>query len=129
MAGHPTCNAIADDGTLQQHQDDRYHGTLHYIQLQWNLFGCKQAERNWFQHLNQGLIAEGLIQSKIDSCLYMHGECLLVVCMDDCLIIAKDASVITELIQNLFKTFQLKDQGAVNDFFGVQKLFPSHNLV
>ena len=111
---------IGADGTLQQHQDGRYNDTSHYIQLQKNLYGCKQAARNWFQHLNQGLLAEGFVQSKIDSCLYMRGDCLMVVYTDDCLIFAKEASVIVDLIANLAKTFQLEDQGAVNDFLGVR---------
>ena len=51
---------IAADGMLQQHQDGRYNNMSHYIQLQRNLYGCKQAARNWFRHLIQGLLSESM---------------------------------------------------------------------
>ncbi len=53
---------ISSDQTLQPHHDPRYNDTSHYIKLKKNLYGCKQAARNWFQHLIQGLLAEGFCQ-------------------------------------------------------------------
>ena len=92
---------IAPDDNLQQHSNGQYNETSDYIQLQRNLYGCKQAAHNWFQHLNQGLQAEGFVQLKIDPCVYMWGDCLMFVYTDDCLMFAKEAYVIDELIQNL----------------------------
>ncbi len=85
----------APDGTLQPHWDPKFHDTTHYIQLKCNLYGCKQAAHNWFQHLNQGILAEGFQQSKIDP------------------------SIINDLIKNLSQTFLLEDQGSVHDYLGI----------
>jgi hypothetical protein len=62
---------ISQDGSLQPHNDPKYNGTSHFIKLKCNLYGCKQATRNWFQHLNQGILAKGFTQSKVDPCLYL----------------------------------------------------------
>jgi hypothetical protein len=53
---------IAPDGSLQLHENPKHNDLTHYIQLKRNLYGCKQAARNWFQHLNQGILALHPIQ-------------------------------------------------------------------
>jgi hypothetical protein len=92
---------IDKDGKLQPHPDSKHNDTHHYIKLRKNLYGCKQAARNWFQHLNLGLQSQGFIQSKIDPCLYLRSDCIMVVYTDDCLIFAKDEHTINQLIKNL----------------------------
>jgi hypothetical protein len=62
---------LDDKGELQQHPDPKHHDLKHYIQLKRNLYGCKQAARNWFHFLTQGLTSLGFYQSKIDPCLYL----------------------------------------------------------
>jgi hypothetical protein len=54
---------IAPDGTLQPHPDPKLNDTSHYICLKKNLYSCKQAARNWFQYLKQGILAQGFTQS------------------------------------------------------------------
>lgn len=68
-----------NNGILHQHSDPKFHDTKHFIQLQHNLYGCKQAARNWFRHLTQGLLAEGFKQSKIDPCLFLRQDCIMVI--------------------------------------------------
>mmetsp|Transcript_21733 Transcript_21733/g.31143 ORF Transcript_21733/g.31143 Transcript_21733/m.31143 type:complete len:655 (-) Transcript_21733:1247-3211(-) len=79
---------VGPDGKLQQHEDPRHMDKSHFIKLLRNLYGCKQAARNWFTHLNNGLLAQGFKQSTTDSCLYLRHDCILVVYTDDCLIFA-----------------------------------------
>jgi hypothetical protein len=50
---------VDSTGNLRQHPDPKYNDTTHYLKLKRNLYGCKQAARNWFKHLTNGLIAEG----------------------------------------------------------------------
>ncbi len=83
--------------------------------------------RNWFQHLNQGLLSQGFTQSKNDPCLYLRADCIMVVYTDDCLIVAKDNSTIDELIMNLSETFHLEDQGTVHDYLGIRIQTDSSN--
>jgi hypothetical protein len=105
---------------LQQHSDPWYNDTNHYLRLKQNLYGCKQAARNWFIHLTNGLLNLGFQQSKTDSCLFIRNDCILVVYVDDCLIISKDDTTIDTLIKTLSKSFLLQDEGDVSAFLGVQ---------
>jgi hypothetical protein len=110
---------LDDTGKLQQHPDPRHHDLHHYIQLKRNLYGCKQAARNWFHFLTQGLTSLGFYQSKLDQCLYLRNDCIMVVYTDDCLIFAKDDNVINSLLDKLSSTYLLEDQGDVNDYLGI----------
>ncbi len=92
---------LALDGTLQPHSDPKHHDTTHYICLKKNLYGCKQAARNWFHFLKQGIVDAGFQQSKIDPCLYLWHDCLLVVYIDDRLIFVKDDTTIDTLFSSL----------------------------
>jgi hypothetical protein len=107
-------------GQLQPHPDPKYNDTSHFVLLRRNLYGCKQAARNRFQHLNQGLLSQGFTQSKNDPCLYLRADCIMVVYTDDCLIFAKDNSTIDDLIMHLSETFHLEDQGTVHDYLGIR---------
>jgi hypothetical protein len=111
---------VDQSGNLRPHPDPKHHDMQHFIQLKKNLYGCKQAARNWFQYLTQGLIAHGFVQSKIDPCLYMHNDCIMVVYTNDCLIFAKDDSTIDNLLTSLSDTYLLEDQGATNDYLGIR---------
>ncbi len=111
---------VDNSGNLRQHPDPKYNDTTHYLKLKRNLYGCKQAARNWFKHLTNGLIAEGFMQSKTDSCLFLRNDCIIIVYVDDCLIFSKDDATIDKLIQQLSKTFLLQDEGDVSAFLGVQ---------
>jgi hypothetical protein len=44
---------------------------------------------------------EGFKQSKMDPCLFLHRDCIMLVYTDDCLIFSKDDRIIGTLIQNL----------------------------
>ncbi len=111
---------INDKGELTQHDDPKFNDTTHYFKLKRNLYGCKQAARNWFKHLTNGLLNQGFTQSKTDCCLFLRHDCILVVYVDDCLIFARSDDTISSLIQSLSSTFLLQDEGDVSAFLGVQ---------
>jgi hypothetical protein len=111
---------VDEFGTLKPHEDPKFHDHQHFIQLKRNLYGCKQAARNWFHHLKQGLLAEGFKQSKIDPCLFLRHDCLMVVYTDDCLIFSRDDKTIDALITSLSSIYKLEDQGTVNDYLGIR---------
>jgi len=105
---------VAPDGKLRQHPDPKYHDTMHYIKL-----CCKQAARNWFKYLSAGLLSHGFTQSKLDPCLFLRHDCIMVIYTDDCLIFAKEDSTINALLSALSQTYKLEDQGTVNDYLGI----------
>jgi hypothetical protein len=109
----------ASDGQLIQHQDPKFQDHTHYIQLKKNLYGCKQAARNWFRHLSEGLRREGFQQSETDSCLFLQRDCIIVVYVDDCLFFSPSSMVIDNVITSLSQTLKLKDEGDVAAFLGV----------
>ena len=51
---------------LTQNTDDpRSVDREHFIRLKRNLYGVKQAARNWYLHLQKGLLSRGFVQSKL----------------------------------------------------------------
>jgi hypothetical protein len=112
---------VAPDGKLHQHPDLKYHDTMHYIiKLRKNLYGCKQAARNWFKYLSAGLLSHGFTPSKLDPCPFLRHDCIMVIYMDDCLIFAKEDFTIDALLSALSQTYKLEDQGTVNDYLGIR---------
>jgi len=111
---------VDDSGNLVQHPDPTFHDRQHFIQLRRNLYGCKQAARNWFKYLTKGLLKEGFRQSAVDPCLFLRNNCILIVYTDDCIIFAKDDMTIDTLIRNLSTSYQLEDQGNVQDYLGIR---------
>lgn len=110
---------IDTNGDLQPHSDPTFHDKEHYIKLKKNLYGCKQAARNWFKYLTHGLLSQGFVQSKVDPCLYLWNDYMMVVYTDNCLVFARDDKVIDELITTLSATYKLEVQGRVNHYLGI----------
>jgi hypothetical protein len=108
------------DGTLYQHENPKFNDTHYFMKLKWNLYGCKQAARNWFLHLIQGLLTLGFRQSATDKCLFLPDDSILVVYVDVCLIFAQHDDTINDSIKALSADFLLQDEGDVNSFLGVQ---------
>jgi hypothetical protein len=90
------------------------------IKLEKNLYGCKQASRNWYLHLKAGLERRGFAASTIDPCLFIRDNCLICLYTDDCCIFAHDDTIIDDLIKELADDgFLLTDEGDIEDFLGV----------
>jgi hypothetical protein len=106
---------------LAQHQDDpRSFDKEHFIRLKRNLYGVKQGARNWYLHLKKGLVGRGFTQSKIDPCLFIRKDCLIVVYTDDCLVFANSDTTIDDLCKCLSTEFLLKDEGNIENFLGIK---------
>ena len=106
-------------GRLVQSDDPKHKDTKHCIKLKRNLYGCKQASRNWFLHLSQGLQAKGFVPSKTDPCLFIRNDAIICLHTDDCCVFAKNDKIIDDLIATLSDEFLLKDKGNIEDFLGV----------
>jgi len=110
---------VSAAGELRQHDDPKHQDTSHYLKLKKNLYGCKQAARNWFRHLKEGLLKAGFTQSTTDTCLFLRDDCIIVVYVDDCLFFSPSSTVIDGVIKTLSQTLKLKDEGDAAPFFGV----------
>ena len=69
--------------------------------LNQNLYGLKQAARNFFEHLKEKLEAQKFQQSNLDQCLFLHKNMMVLVYLDDCIFCSKDKEDITKMIQSL----------------------------
>ena len=95
--------------------------TKYILQLQKNVYGTKQGAVNWYEMLKEGLKKQGFLQSKIDPCLFLKQDALIVTYANDCLIFRKEQKIISELINSLWKDFKLTDKGPdVNAFLGIK---------
>jgi hypothetical protein len=105
--------------SIKQSDDPFYVDHHNFSRLRRNLYGCKQAARNWYLHLKEGLIQRGFTQSKIDPCLYLRKDIMIVIYTDDCIILSHDSKTIDDFCDDLSKDFALTSEGDIEDFLGV----------
>ena len=86
--------------------------------LRKGIYGLKQAGRVWYKRLDTALLSLGFTRSQADPCLYIHGNTLLAVYVDD-IIIAADDIDINPLKQKLMNLFNMTDLGPVKWVLGV----------
>ena len=97
------------------------------LKLEKNLYGTKQAAANWYEMLKEGLNKEGFKTSKIDLCLFLRHDAIIVTYVDDCLIFSKNQKIIEDLIKSLKQTFKLTDEGPDVNAFLVIKVEKNSN--
>ena len=88
-----------------------------------NIYGQKQGPKVWGDFLHQGLTKASFEQSKVDPCLYYREGLIFLVYIDDCLLLSPSDKLIDQGIHDLCTAeprFNMEDQGAVNDFLGIQ---------
>jgi hypothetical protein len=92
-----------------------------------SLYGLRQAPRTFFEKLRDGLLERGYVQSVNDPCLFMKQGIICVVYVDDTIFAGADSAVLEEEIRLLGvsdteqrHTFQLRNEGEVGAFLGIQ---------
>ena len=97
------------------------------------MYGLKQAPKTFFDKLKAVLLERNFVQSQIDKCLFMKGNIICLVYVDDKILCVPNLDEINEEIRGLrtkgedqVHSFQLKDEGQVGDFLGIriEKLGP-----
>ena len=84
-----------------------------------SLYGLKQAPLRWFERLRDGLLKRGFVQSRLDPCLFYKRGLILLIYVDDCLFFGSEGDLIDKEIQDLEKEFNLRDEGDVGAFLGI----------
>ena len=89
-----------------------------------SLYGLKQAPRAWFEKLCNALIAFGFIVARFDQSLFIRitttHTIFLIVYVDDILVTGCNSEEVQTIINQLNKSFTLKDLGEVDHFLGIQ---------
>ena len=109
---------------LEQHDDPHYRDKEYCMQLIKNLYGTKNAARNWFLHLQEVLTSKphGFRASKVDPCVFIQEDCIVLVYTNDCIIIGRNDQTITDLRTTLQDVNGLlhRSEGTLGDFLGVR---------
>ncbi len=87
-----------------------------------SLYGLKQAGYNRFAKLSNGLQDHGFVPSSVDPCVFFGKDCIVLMYVDDCIIVADSMNQIEELIQSLHggdKSFVLQDKGLIDKYLCV----------
>jgi hypothetical protein len=91
------------------------------LKLNKSLYGLVQAPKAFYDHMCAGLVAQGFRVSEHDPCLFLHADMIAISWVDDLVIVARDASKIESMIQNLKDTgYDLDSEGEISAFLGIQ---------
>lgn len=92
-----------------------------------SLYGLKQAPKTFFDKLRAGLLERGFTPSNIDPCLFMKGDMICVVYVDDTILCGPSSDALEAEIRGLGvnnleqrHAFQLRNEGEVGDFLGIR---------
>ena len=66
-----------------------------------SLLGLKQSARNFYAHLKVKLIKQCFKQSKLNACLFLHQDMLVLVYVDNCIFFNPKRESITEMMDEL----------------------------
>ena len=92
----------------------------HLLKLQQNLYGLKDGQVTWHEHIKDGLLKQGFKQSNVDPCLFTKGVVLLVLYIDDAAFFSPDPKAIDQEVALLQKSFDLTDDGPLLDYLGAR---------
>ena len=90
------------------------------LQLKKNLYGSKQGSRVWYNFLKQGLLNQGFEQSKTDPAVFYKGQTIFVVYVDNGILIGPNKEEIDNIIEDIWKEYNLTDEGDLNKYPGIQ---------
>lgn len=94
------------------------------LKLNKSLYGLKQASKCWNERINEFLLGLDFQRSDNDYCLYYKGKndnlIYLLLYVDDMILTGPKIESIDECICDLKKEFDLKDQGMLKHFLGLE---------
>ena len=90
----------------------------HLLKLQQNLYSLKDSKVTWHEHIKSGLKAQHFQQSKVDPCLFIKGQVLLVLYVDDAAFFSPSVTVLDAEIKSLQTAFELTDDSKLQDYLG-----------
>jgi hypothetical protein len=96
----------------------------HVCRLHKSLYDLKQAPRAWYTRLNDFLLPNSFLASKVDTSLVILSDgtniFYLLVYIDDILLTCSNFVMLHRLIQLLSSEFKLRDLGAIHYFLGIE---------
>jgi len=91
------------------------------LKLKKNVYGLKQAGRNWWLKLSEGLDDMGFKPREADPCVWIHKDAVILVYVDNYLIFSRSKATIKEIIKDLkHRQFASTDEGEIESYLGVE---------
>ena len=90
----------------------------HILKLQKNLYGLKDSQVTWHEHIKAGLLSRGFQQSKADPCSFIKGTILLLLYVDIATLFSLNSAAINGEITSLKQSFEVTDEGELQDYLG-----------
>ena len=88
-----------------------------------HLWGTRQAGQVWNQHIHQGLLDCGYVQSTVDHCVYYRAKTVFLLYVDDGIFAGPDADEIDAMINSLVQKdpacatrYNITDEGTLDDY-------------
>ena len=91
------------------------------LKLQKNLYGLNQACHNCFRKLSRALGKLSINPRKVDPCVFIRDDIIVLVYVDHCLVFSQDKDKTKQLIDKLKnkEKLDLTDEGDVYKYLGV----------
>ena len=101
--------------------------------LKKQLYGLKQASRQWFSRLHIELTHQGFLQSKNDYSLFIKRTptsiTIAAVYVDDIILTGDDIGTIQKLKGHLHQVFSIKDLGTLHYFLGLEVSYVPEGVI
>eukprot|EP00957_Ditylum_brightwellii_P122357 9331467-Ditylum_brightwellii.AAC.1 len=81
------------------------------LKLRKNLYGLKDAERTWWEHLSEGLEKIGFKPCNADQCVWIKDGIVVVVYVDNYLIFGNEEKDVEKPVQDLKSRLDITDEG------------------
>jgi hypothetical protein len=79
--------------------------------------------------LVEGLIKRGFKQSKVDECVFYKGKSIRLVYVDDAILCGLCSKVIRNIIASLMGSFDVTDEGEIDDDLGGKVTRPTNDTI
>ena len=97
--------------------------SMYVLKLNRSLYGLKQASANWYEMLSKGLKDRKFEPSKVDPCVFIGKNSIILCYVDDCIVISRKAGFIDDFIQSLKdgpEQFEFTEEGSLESYLGVK---------
>ena len=91
----------------------------HVLKLLKNLYGQKQASRQFYLFTCEKLQEIGFQKSKIDECVFFKEDMIYVLYVDDGILFMRDPTKFKRIFALLASKFDIEDKGEVQQFLGM----------
>lgn len=84
------------------------------------IYGLKQSSRCFYTRITEELIKLGFKRSEIEPCVFIKGNTIISIFVDDLLLFTDDENEREEIKKSLSEIFEMRDLGEVSEILGIR---------